>query len=194
MNDSNTKILIAAINYAADKHRDQRRKGKHALPYINHPIKVMHELSRHQIIDSTALTAAVLHDVIEDTDTPINELEALFGLEIANTVAQLSDNKRLSANKRKALQVKNAPELTHKAKLIRIADKTSNLHDIIHYPPEWNVQRKIKYFMWAEQVVLACGKTHQELEKSFWKVYNSGLEYFAEFKKPSGPTGSHPDR
>lgn len=56
-----------ALTFAAEKHKNQRRKQTGDVPYINHPIEVSHILSAAGIIDFHLLSAAVLHDVIEDT-------------------------------------------------------------------------------------------------------------------------------
>ncbi|MCZ6841923.1 MAG: HD domain-containing protein, partial [SAR324 cluster bacterium] len=75
-----TTELLRAISFAAEKHRDHRRKGAIAAPYINHPITVAQQLAEAGCEhDTDLLMAAVLHDVIEDTDSTEEELQALFG-------------------------------------------------------------------------------------------------------------------
>jgi guanosine-3',5'-bis(diphosphate) 3'-pyrophosphohydrolase len=67
--------LIRAIAFAADKHRNQRRKDAEASPYINHPIALANVLANEGgIDDERVLLAAVLHDTIEDTATSHDEL------------------------------------------------------------------------------------------------------------------------
>jgi len=62
--------ILRALEFAAEKHRDQRRKGVEASPYINHPIQVAEVLATvGQVEDLTTLMAALLHDTIEDTDS-----------------------------------------------------------------------------------------------------------------------------
>ena len=71
--------LIRAIAFAADKHRNQRRKDAEASPYINHPIALANVLANEGgIDDERVLLAAVLHDTIEDTDTSRDELFQWF--------------------------------------------------------------------------------------------------------------------
>ena len=68
--------LLKALHFAADKHRDQRRKDEEASPYINHPIEVAELLARvGGVTDLVTLQGAILHDTIEDTDTTPDELE-----------------------------------------------------------------------------------------------------------------------
>ena len=74
---TDVQSLLEALAFAAHKHRDQRRKGGFAPPYINHPIAVAQVLAGEGGIDETAvLMAAVLHDTIEDTETTADELRA----------------------------------------------------------------------------------------------------------------------
>src|ERR1017187_9393633 len=89
-------IVLAASAFAAHKHRDQRRKGADASPYINHPIAVANVLANEaNITDPTVLVAALLHDTIEDTKTTAEELEASFGREITKIVIEVTDDKSL---------------------------------------------------------------------------------------------------
>ena len=70
-----TGTLVRAIAFAADKHRDHRRKDEHASPYINHPIALADILVNEAgVTDIQTLCAAILHDTIEDTQTSAREL------------------------------------------------------------------------------------------------------------------------
>lgn len=113
--------LLRAIEFAAEKHRDQRRKGVDASPYINHPIGVAAMIANiGGVQDATVLLAAVLHDTIEDTCTTQEELEKLFGREVLDVVIEVTDDKRLPKPERKLLQVEHAPYNV----LFRQIDKT----------------------------------------------------------------------
>lgn len=160
--------LLHALHFAADKHRDQRRKGENASPYINHPIVVAETLARFGVTDPVTLQAAVLHDTIEDTETTLEELEAEFGAEVRAVVMEVTDDKSLPKAERKKLQVECAPALSRRAKLVRIADKISNVHDVLHAPPtDWSVDGRLDYIDWTERVVDACRGCHPELEARF---------------------------
>ena len=88
-------LLLKAIHFAADKHRDQRRKDVHASPYINHPISVAQILSDEgQVKDIEVLAAAILHDTVEDTETEFTDLESEFGDRIAGIVKEVTGQKR----------------------------------------------------------------------------------------------------
>jgi guanosine-3',5'-bis(diphosphate) 3'-pyrophosphohydrolase len=148
-------IVLAASAFAAYKHRDQRRKGAEASPYINHPIAVANVLANEAgISDPTILAAALLHDTIEDTDTTAAELEAAFGSAITGIVVEVTDDKSLLKQERKRLQIEHAATLSTPAKLVKLADKICNVRDMSQSPPvDWSPQRKDEYFTWAKQVV-----------------------------------------
>ncbi|MEA3192112.1 MAG: diphosphokinase / guanosine-3,5-bis(diphosphate) 3-diphosphatase [Betaproteobacteria bacterium] len=152
---SDLTLLLKALAFAAHKHRDQRRKDAGASPYINHPIALADVLvNEGGITDVEVLCAALLHDTVEDTDTQHQELVDAFGPRVARIVAEVSDDKSLSSPERKRLQIEHAPKLSAEAKLVKLADKTCNLRDIVVRPPaKWDLQRRREYFDWAKQVV-----------------------------------------
>jgi guanosine-3',5'-bis(diphosphate) 3'-pyrophosphohydrolase len=147
--------ILHATRFAAEKHKQQRRKNEDATPYINHPIEVAEHLARiGGICDEDVLIAALLHDTIEDTHTTYEELVDLFGKRVADIVLECTDDKSLEKAERKRLQIVHAPKKSPEAKCVKIADKTSNLSSIISDPPrDWDIQRKKEYFEWAERVI-----------------------------------------
>jgi (p)ppGpp synthase/HD superfamily hydrolase len=162
-------LLISAIKYSADKHRNQRRKGADASPYINHPIDVADILWRiGSVRDIDTIVAAILHDTLEDTDATAGEIEALFGKEVLNLVEEVSDDKTLPKEQRKRLQVANASHKSTAAKLIKLADKISNVNDIGNCPPkEWPLERRLSYLDWADEVVLGLRGVNPALEEHY---------------------------
>ena len=166
---SDLHLLLRALNYAAEQHKSQRRKGNDSVPYINHPIKVTSILTQFVPTPSDELIAAsLLHDVVEDTDATIDDIKNLFGEKIASIVQEVTDDKSLSKAESKQKQIENAPHLSLNAKLIRISDKIANVRDICgENIPDWDYKTKIEYLNWAEEVVKAMGKFHDELEFTF---------------------------
>lgn len=150
-----TGLILKALTFAAHMHRDQRRKGENASPYINHPIALANVLCNEGgITDVNVLCAALLHDTIEDTETTPAELAELFGKVIADIVMEVTDDKTLLKEDRKRLQIEHAAHASYQAKLVKLADKISNLRDIISCPPaDWDLIRKREYFDWAKKVV-----------------------------------------
>ncbi len=163
------KQLIAAIAFAAGKHRDQRRKDAEASPYINHPIALANLLANEAgIDDQRVLLAAILHDTIEDTETTGQELVCHFGRHVADIVLEVTDDKALAKAERKRLQIEHASHLSRRARLVKLADKICNLRDIAASPPaDWSVVRKQEYFDWARAVVDGLRGTHPRLERLF---------------------------
>ena len=128
--------IIKAADFAAKKHRDQRRKGPDKAPYINHPIGVANILANEGGIDDPiVLQAALLHDTVEDTETSLDEIEQEFGKIVRDVVDEVTDQKDLPSKERKRLQVINAPKKSPRAKLVKLADKLYNLRDLHQSPP-----------------------------------------------------------
>jgi guanosine-3',5'-bis(diphosphate) 3'-pyrophosphohydrolase len=162
-------LILRAIAFAADKHRNQRRKDADATPYINHPIALANVLKEEGgVTDPVVLAAAILHDTIEDTETTAYELETLFGPDITKVVLEVTDDKALGKAERKQLQIEHASTASHQAKLVKLADKICNLRDIAANPPaDWSVERKQEYFDWAKRVIDQVRGTHGVLEGAF---------------------------
>jgi GTP diphosphokinase / guanosine-3',5'-bis(diphosphate) 3'-diphosphatase len=173
--------LISAIAFAADKHRNQRRKDHEASPYINHPIALANVLANEAgVEDERVLIAAVLHDTIEDTETTEQDLLRLFGKDVADLVMEVTDDKTLPKAERKRLQVEHAVHISRRAKLVKLADKICNLRDIAASPPaDWSLERKQEYFDWAKAVVDGLRGVHPALEALFDVVYRVGKEALA---------------
>ena len=166
-------LLFDALAFAAHKHRAQRRKDKEASPYINHPIALADLLANEGgVADPVTLCAALLHDTIEDTETTYAELRRLFGRQIADVVLEVTDDKNLDKAVRKELQVKHAPHLSQRAKLVKLADKICNLRDMASNPPAtWSRKRRREYYEWAKRVIDGLRGAHPGLERLFDRAY-----------------------
>lgn len=162
-------IFIKAAAFAADKHRNQRRKDAAASPYINHPIALANVLANEGgITNKDVLCAAMLHDTIEDTETTESELRLAFGNKIASIVLEVTDDKSLDKTTRKQMQIEHAPHISIEAKMVKLADKISNLRDILSSPPaNWPLERKLSYFEWANDVMAGLRGTNIKLERVF---------------------------
>jgi len=175
-----TTILLKAVQFAAGKHQDHRRKDVAASPYINHPIGVAHLLADiGGVIDLDTLVAAILHDTIEDTETTPGELEEQFGRAVRDLVEEVTDDKTLEKAVRKQMQIEHAPHLSPGAKAIKLADKIENMRDVIESPPaDWSLARRIEYLDWTEKVVAGCRGTNGALEKLYDQVLAKGRVKF----------------
>lgn len=173
MTEKELKLLLKALSFAAHKHKDQRRKDAEASPYINHPISLANILCNEgHVTDTEVISAALLHDTIEDTQTTTEELDTEFGQAIRSIVMEVTDDKRLAKAERKRLQIEHAAHISDKAKLVKLADKISNLRDVAQTPPpDWSLERRQQYFDWAKAVVDQLRGVHPTLEAVFDAAY-----------------------
>lgn len=99
------KLIRSAFNLAVDAHKDQRRKSGEA--YIFHPIAVAKIVASEIGLDATSIAAALLHDVVEDTSITIEDIEQLFGENVARIVDGLTKISHLSSDKDISQQAEN---------------------------------------------------------------------------------------
>ena len=165
--------ILSAARFAAEKHSQQKRKGALGEPYLNHLIEVAELVAAgSQELDTELVMAAFLHDVIEDTSVTLQGLKNLFGDDVANLVAEVTDDKSLSKEMRKQLQVQTAHKKSPRAQTLKLADKISNLRSILASPPQgWNLERRRQYFEWARQVVSGIQTPNPFLKAEFDKTY-----------------------
>ena len=161
--------MLDALHFAARRHRDQRRKDQAESPYINRLIHVLDLLWKvGGVRDRDVLLAAVLHDALEDTETMPEEIAANFGENVCHLVQEVTDDKSRPKHERKQLQIDTAPTKSLGAKLIKLADKISNVHDVGYSPPKnWPLERQLDYVNWAKQVVEGLRGANDALEQLF---------------------------
>jgi (p)ppGpp synthase/HD superfamily hydrolase len=167
MNDL-TRIMQAA-DAAARWHVDQRRKGQAAEPYINHLLEVACLVTTATDgREPDVVIAALLHDAVEDQGIAIEQIAGAYGRKVADIVAEVTDDKSLPKAERKRLQVETAAHKSREARLIKLADKTSNLRAIANSPPpDWSLERRLDYIRWAGEVVVQIRGTSPWLEQQF---------------------------
>ena len=176
---SESHKLLKATHFAAEKHRNQRRKDAAETPYINHPITVAETLRIHGVMDEDILVAALLHDTIEDTDTTAREISEVFGKGVLELVLEMTDDKSLPKLQRKELQMEHASQLSKGARLIKLSDKICNVRDITHSPPSnWPLERLLQYVDWCEAVVENMNEADAALKALFEQVCKEAREQF----------------
>lgn len=172
--------ILAAASFAAAVHATHRRKGAAAEPYINHPLEVAQILAEHDAPEA-AIIAALLHDTVEDSESdpePVTlaALSERFGAEVAGIVAEVSDDKSLPKEVRKGLQISQAPKKSPAAKMVKLADKISNLRAIVAAPPaNWNHARRVEYVGWAGRVAAGLRGVNPPLEALFDQTYQQAM-------------------
>jgi (p)ppGpp synthase/HD superfamily hydrolase len=122
-------LVEKAIAYAIRAHQGQERKGQPGVPYVVHPLHVGMLLARHGFSDDV-VAAGILHDVIEDVGTPVDELAHEFDATVAATVAEVSEDRTRSWEERKRHTVATIGSMSPAARAVVVADKVHNLADL----------------------------------------------------------------
>ncbi|MBP6005203.1 MAG: bifunctional (p)ppGpp synthetase/guanosine-3',5'-bis(diphosphate) 3'-pyrophosphohydrolase [Pyrinomonadaceae bacterium] len=169
---NNLNKTLQAARFAAEKHTGHFRKGSRREPYINHPIEVANLIANVAMVDDEdILSAALLHDTVEDCDVSPEEITEKFGETVCGYVMEVTDDKGLPKHERKLLQIEHAPHLSYGAKVIKLADKISNVRDVIASPAEdWDKQRRVEYVQWAVNVVEGLRGASDQLDELFDEV------------------------
>ncbi len=162
--------ILDVIQFAAEAHKHQRRKYDQA-PYVNHLIEVAHLISNiGNITDIEILSAALLHDILEDTETTKDELSNRFGVTITGMVIALTDEKSLSLAERREKQLQDLPSKPKSIQIIKLADHCSN---IVAIPEDWSEERIVEYMDWSWKIASLC----------FGANANLATEYHKRFRK-----------
>lgn len=169
----------AAQTFAARAHAGQTRKGAAGEPYLLHLIEVAEILYAHAA-PREAIIAAYLHDTVEDTAVTLEDLVTGFGATVAAIVAEATDDTTLPKELRKAAQIRHAREHTMAAKLLKLADKISNLRAITDSPPaNWPHGRQVEYVGWAGRVADGLKGVNPALDQLFDDTYRAALSRLA---------------
>src|ERR1700749_3096481 len=162
-------LVSEAAELAARRHNGMARKGRGNEPYINHLAEVANLLSAAtEGADAELVAAGWLHDSIEDTETTREELAQKFSERVASLVVECTDDMSLPKAERRRLQVVHGPHKSPSAKLIKIADKISNIGARILSDP--NAEERddlVDYTNWAEEVVVGCRGGNVFLDQTF---------------------------
>ncbi|MDN5000234.1 HD domain-containing protein [Bradyrhizobium sp. GCM10027634] len=163
------RLVSEAAELAARRHNGMARKGRGNEPYINHLAEVANLLATATDgADAELVAAGWLHDAIEDTDTTREELAQTFSERVASLVVECTDDMSLPKTERRRRQIEDAPHKSPGAKLIKIADKISNIGARIHSDPSTEERDDLAdYSGWAERVVAGCRGGNAWLDTKF---------------------------
>ena len=136
-------LLNRAYIYAMKAHGHQKRASGEA--FFNHPLEVAAILTELKL-DAATIAAALLHDVVEDTEVTHKEIEEKFGAEIATLVDGLTKIKRLDLVTKEATQAENLRKLLLamskdiRVLLVKLADRLHNMRTLLHVSPDKRVR------------------------------------------------------
>ncbi|NIJ44718.1 GTP pyrophosphokinase [Wenyingzhuangia heitensis] len=138
LSDEDKKLIRSAFDIAVEAHSEQRRKTGE--PYIYHPIAVAKIVASEIGLGAVSIAAALLHDVVEDTDYTIEDMERLFGEKIAKIVNGLTKISRMSKDQMASIQAENFRKMLLtlnddvRVILIKIADRLHNMQTMDSMP------------------------------------------------------------
>ncbi len=163
------ELICQAALFAAQRHQGQKRRGEMDTPYLNHLAEVAaYAALETKGCDAALIAACWLHDTIEDTATTRQELEEYFGSEITGLVLEATDDMNLPEAERRRIQEDEAPHKSTRAKILKIADKLSNVRKMTEDPSAaWSPQQCLDYAEWAERVVSGLRGKAPVLEAKF---------------------------
>jgi (p)ppGpp synthase/HD superfamily hydrolase len=163
------RLVSEAADFAARRHTGQQRKGRGNEPYVNHLAEAANLLSiATDGTDAELVAAGWLHDTIEDTATTYHELAKMFGERVAALVVEVTDDMTAPKPERRRKQIVDAPRKSPGAKLIKIADKISNIRArILPQPSQDERDDLADYVAWAEKVVAGCRGVNVLLDRMF---------------------------
>lgn len=177
-------LVMQAALFAATKHRGQRRKGepieddvfqdRKRTPYINHPLEVAARIaSAEPNIEPEVVAAALLHDVSEDCRVQREMLADEFGEDVAETVAWVSElpKSKYKYAERKAEMMARVPKFPRSARLVKVADMTTNLNDLLrNTPKEWGLEKQQGQFDRARAIFECIKGESAALDAAFEEV------------------------
>lgn len=164
--------ITNALTYVARAHNNQRRKDNDKSPYINHLLDVFSILVRAGVIDENILIASLLHDTVEDVGVTFEEIRDIFGSVVESLVREVTDDKSLDKVTRKREQILHAATASEGAKLIKTADKLSNLGDLSDNPPSnWSAEQVRGYWVWSWSVLVNAKSGSKELNDKVLELY-----------------------
>lgn len=156
-------VVREALQVAAEAHAGQVRNGSGGLPYIEHPKMVAEQLAASGYDDDQVLAAALLHDVVEDSEVTVAELRERFGAEIAALVEALSDDQSIEPYRERKDEHRGRIESVDGAALaIYGADKLTNVSTLrlalaregAAVPDEFKVPLELKLEVWEADAEL----------------------------------------
>jgi len=176
------RLFHKAFSLAVDAHKDMRRKSGE--PYIYHPIAVAHIVAQEINLGVTSMIAALLHDVVEDTDYTLKDIKGLFGSDVSKIVDGLTKIEDIVVDVDQSVQAENFKKILLstvedvRVILIKLADRLHNMRTLSAMPQEkqWKISSETTFFFVPIAHRLGLYTIKSELEDLAMK-YNDPVEY-----------------
>lgn len=180
--EESKKLFRKAFSLAVDAHKDMRRKSGE--PYVYHPIAVAEIVAKEIKLGTTSMIAALLHDVVEDTDYTIDDIRDMFGEEVAKIVYGLTKIDDIVMDENQSIQAENFRKILLytvddiRVILIKLADRLHNMRTLSSMIPEkqWKISSETQYFFVPIAHRLGLYSIKSELEDLAMK-YNDPITY-----------------
>jgi (p)ppGpp synthase/HD superfamily hydrolase len=182
-NDKGWVLALSAAERAAKWHAEHRHKGVTQVPFVNHLIEVaLLVTTATDGNDPVLTTAAFLHDAAEKAGIPPSQIRSEFGDAVYELVMEVTDDKTLSRDDRRQRQIETAASKSMKAKMIMLADKTSNLRALAEYAPMGAAEENpLEYAEWVEKVANGLRGVSPWLEQQFEHALSAVRIKIAQF-------------
>ena len=169
------EVIQRAYEYADEKHKNQLRKSEE--PYIIHPLAVA-EIVAEIGLDTDAITAALLHDCLEDTDASFEEISRMFGETVANLVEGVTKLTRVQYSTMEEQQMENLRKMFMamskdiRVILIKIADRLHNTRTLQYQTPAKQISKSMETMEVYAPLAHRLG-----MQKIKWELEDTSLQY-----------------
>ena len=169
------EVIQRAYEYADEKHKNQLRKSGE--PYIIHPLAVA-EIVAEIGLDTDAITAALLHDCLEDTDASFEEISRMFGETVANLVEGVTKLTRVQYSTMEEQQMENLRKMFMamskdiRVILIKIADRLHNTRTLQYQTPAKQISKSMETMEVYAPLAHRLG-----MQKIKWELEDTSLQY-----------------
>jgi (p)ppGpp synthase/HD superfamily hydrolase len=177
--------VMAAAERAARAHAEQTREDGET-PYVNHVLEVAALVAAHGGTEAE-VTAALLHDVLEDSDASADDLRTEFGAEVTALVEALTDDpswENLSWGEKKRRQAERLGAGAAPLHRIKMADQTSNVRDVTRLSHAWEREEAVDYVAGTELVAAACKGAEPALDALFEEAVREARQTFEQGGSP----------
>ena len=166
--------FLKSLEFAAYRHRFDKTKNDE--PYINHIIDVCRLISEvGEETDDEVLIAAALHDTVEKTATKASDINFQFGDNVFQLVMEVTDHSSGNDADKFSQQLQRVGSLSKKARIIKLADKISNVKSLLSFPPAgWDLEKRSLYINWADRIINALQGTNEKLEAYYQELIAEG--------------------